>query len=104
MLSHANLLFAATGGARVRRMSQADRMLSVLPISHILGLSGVLLGSFASGAEVQLLARFDPATLLDRLGNGGTTVLIGTPAMYSMVAEYAARKNISRLQAPSLRI
>jgi acyl-CoA synthetase (AMP-forming)/AMP-acid ligase II len=104
MLSHGNLLFAAMGAAKVRRLAPGDRVLSVLPISHILGLTGVLLGSFASGAEVQLLARFDPASLLAKLENAGTTILIGTPAMYSMVAEYAARKNISRLPAPALRI
>ncbi|HLY04948.1 MAG TPA: AMP-binding protein [Rhizomicrobium sp.] len=104
MLSHRNLLFAAVGAAKVRRMTPCDRMLSVLPISHILGLTGVLLGSFASGAEVQLLARFDPASLVDKLENAGTTILIGTPAMYSMAAEYAGRKSISRLRAPALRI
>ena len=104
MLSHRNLLFAATGAAKVRRTGPSDRMLSVLPISHILGLTGVLLGTFASGAEVQLLARFDPASLLAKLEHAGTTILIGTPAMYSMIAEYATRKNLSRLQAPALRI
>lgn len=104
MLSHKNLLFAAVGAARVRRLTSRDRVLSVLPISHILGLSGVLLGAFANGAEVQLLTRFDPASLLGKLENAGTTILIGTPAMYSMTAEYAARKNLSRLSAPDLRI
>jgi acyl-CoA synthetase (AMP-forming)/AMP-acid ligase II len=104
MLSHGNLLFAATGSAKVRRLSPADRVLSVLPISHILGLSGVLLGSFASGAEVQLLARFDPAALLQKLENAGTTVLVGTPAMYAMVAEFAERKGIRRIAAPALRV
>lgn len=104
MLSHKNLLFAALGAAKVRRLAPSDRVLSVLPISHILGLSGVLLGSFANGAEVQLLTRFDPASLLGKIENAGTTILIGTPAMYSMTAEYAARKNLSRLSAHGLRI
>jgi acyl-CoA synthetase (AMP-forming)/AMP-acid ligase II len=104
MLSHRNLLFAATGAAAVRRMAPGDRMLSVLPISHILGLSGVLVGSLASGAEVQLLARFDPGSLLARLEHAGTTVLIGTPAMYGMIAEYAERKGIAPVPAPALRI
>ena len=104
MLSHRNLLFAALGAAKVRRVGRADRVLSVLPICHILGLSGVLLGSLACGAEVQLLARFDPAALLEKIENAGTTILIGTPAMYSMLAEYAARKTILHAHAPALRI
>lgn len=104
MLTHKNLLFAAVGAARVRRLASRDRMLSVLPISHILGLSGVLLGALASGAEVQLLARFDPVSLLAKLAHSSTTVLIGTPAMYRMLAEYAAGKNIYRVPAPALRI
>ena len=104
MLSHRNLLFAATGAAKARHLSSGDRILSVLPISHILGLSGVLLGSFASGAEVQLLARFEPASLLQRLEAEGTSILIGTPAMYAMITEYAARKGIARIRAPMLRI
>jgi long-chain acyl-CoA synthetase len=104
MLSHRNLLFAAGGSARVRRLSPDDRMLSVLPISHILGLSGVLLGAIVTGAEVQLLARFDPGLLLEKLARAGTSILIGTPAMYSMVAEYAERKQLPRIPAPALRL
>ena len=44
MLSHRNLLFMAAGSAKVRSVSPEDRLYGVLPMSHAVGLSVVLLG------------------------------------------------------------
>jgi acyl-CoA synthetase (AMP-forming)/AMP-acid ligase II len=90
MLSHANLMFVARESGKARALTPADRVLGVLPISHILGLTGVLLGSLLAGASVQLVSRFDPAKTLA----GDISVMIGTPSMYQMLSEYARRKNL----------
>ncbi len=63
MLSHRNLLFLAAGSARIRALTADDRFYGILPMSHAVGLSVVLLGSFLSGATLYLSARFDPMTL-----------------------------------------
>ncbi|MBV9332318.1 MAG: AMP-binding protein, partial [Alphaproteobacteria bacterium] len=104
MLSHANLLFVARASAAARRLTQADRVYALLPISHILGLTGVLLGAMASGAEVHLVPRFAPQLLLSALAKDAISVVIGTPSMYALVAEYAGRKGLAALDAPALRL
>ncbi|MGH6889465.1 MAG: class I adenylate-forming enzyme family protein [Rhizomicrobium sp.] len=103
MLTHANLMFVARASAAARRLSSDDRLLAVLPISHILGLTGVLLGGLLSGAEIHLRQRFDPDSLLTALERDRLSALIGTPAMYAMLCEYATRKGRTP-KAPALRL
>jgi acyl-CoA synthetase (AMP-forming)/AMP-acid ligase II len=90
MLTHANLMFVARASGEVRELGTSDRVAAVLPISHILGLTGVLLSSLLHGASVHLFPRFDPAAVLA----ADPSVLIGTPAMYQMLSEYLTRKSL----------
>jgi long-chain acyl-CoA synthetase len=54
ILTHRNLLYSARVAGAQRQPK--DRAYGVLPISHIVGFSGVLIGSLMVGATVQLLA------------------------------------------------
>lgn len=103
MLTHANLMFVAQASAAARRLSPDDRLCAVLPVSHILGLTGVLLGGLLAGAEIHLWPRFDPNALLTSLERERLSVMIGTPAMYAMLCEYAARKGLAP-DLPALRL
>jgi acyl-CoA synthetase (AMP-forming)/AMP-acid ligase II len=104
MLSHGNLIFVARESAEVRRLRPEDRVYAVLPISHILGLTGVLISALLSGAETHLAPRFDPAAILSAMNKGRISVLIGTPGMFAMLAEYARRKRLVPIAAPALRL
>jgi acyl-CoA synthetase (AMP-forming)/AMP-acid ligase II len=104
MLTHANLLFVARATAEARNLSSRDRVYATLPISHSLGLTGVLLGSLLSGAEVHLAVRFDPARALANLRAGSITAMIGTPSMYALLVEYAKRNGHDIIPAPALRL
>ena len=104
MLTHANLMFVARESGKMRALTQDDRLYAVLPVSHILGLTGVLLSSLLYGASVELVARFDPAAALTALKDHGVTAMIGTPSMYNLISEYAARKNQTPIHAPALRL
>jgi acyl-CoA synthetase (AMP-forming)/AMP-acid ligase II len=104
MLSHGNLLFVARVTADARRLSSQDRVYATLPISHSLGLAGVLLGSLLSGAEIQLSPRFDPAMIFAALRAGDVSVMIGTPSMYAMLVEHARRNGLLPIAAPALRL
>jgi acyl-CoA synthetase (AMP-forming)/AMP-acid ligase II len=103
MLSHKNLMFVATASARTRALTDDDRVYAVLPISHILGLTGVLLGALVSGAAVYLTARFDPAAALKAIEQDRLSVMIGTPSMYALLCEYATRNNRGIVK-PALRL
>jgi acyl-CoA synthetase (AMP-forming)/AMP-acid ligase II len=104
MLSHRNLLFMAEGSAKVRSVSPEDRLYGVLPMSHAVGLSVVLLGSLIAGASLYLTPRFDPMTARVMLEKDRITLLLGTPAIFTQLLQYAKLRKLSSLTFPSLRI
>jgi|HubBroStandDraft_1064217.scaffolds.fasta_scaffold00277_4 long-chain acyl-CoA synthetase len=104
MLSHRNLLFLAAGSARIRSLSPDDRLYGILPMSHAVGLSVVLLGSLLSGASLYLAPRFDPMTARVTLEKERITVMLGAPATFTQFLHYAKFRKIESLRFPALRI
>src|SRR5271165_3023302 len=104
MLTHSNLLFLAAGSAKIRALTPEDRLYGVLPMSHAVGLSVVLLGTLLSGGTLYLSPRFDPVAALATLKRDRLTVMLGAPAMFSLLVEYAKLKRLKSLQFPELRI
>jgi long-chain acyl-CoA synthetase len=104
MLSHKNLLFVAAVSARLRSLSPDDRLYGVLPMSHSVGLSVVVLGSLLSGATLYLAPRFDPVAALAALEKERLTIVLGVPSMFGLLLEYAKSKGIASLKFPALRI
>jgi long-chain acyl-CoA synthetase len=104
MLSHRNLLFMAEGSAKLRTVSPEDRLYAVLPMSHAVGLSVVLLGALITGASLYLTPHFDPMTARLTLERERITLLLGAPAIFNQMLQYAKLRKISSLTFPSLRI
>jgi long-chain acyl-CoA synthetase len=104
MLSHRNLLFVAAISAKLRSLGPDDRVYGVLPMSHAVGLSVVLLGTLLSGATLHLAARFDPVMALNALKSDELTILLGAPAMFALLIEYAKFKDLKSLCFSNLRI
>jgi long-chain acyl-CoA synthetase len=104
MLTHRNLLFVAAMSAKIRSLNPEDRLYGVLPMSHAVGLSVVLLGALYSGATLYLSPRFDPVAALATLEKEKVTVVLGAPSMFSLFADYAKMKGLLSLKFPSLRI
>ena len=104
MLSHRNILFMAAISAWVRSVIAEDRLLGVLPMSHAVGLSVVLLGSLIRGATVYLSSRFDPVSVLSLLENAPLTIVLGAPSMFALLLEYSKMKGLKSLQFPALRV
>jgi long-chain acyl-CoA synthetase len=87
MLSHRNLLFIAAVSSTLRGLTPHDRAYGVLPISHVYGLTSVMLGTLYAGACLYLAPRFAPEALLHALQHEGLTILQGVPAMYARLLE-----------------
>jgi acyl-CoA synthetase (AMP-forming)/AMP-acid ligase II len=104
MLTHRNLLFMAAGSVRVRSLTPQDRHYGVLPMSHAVGLSVVLLGTLLSGATLYLAPRFDPIAALQVLERDRLTIVLGAPAMFAMLVDYAKLKGLKSLSFPDLRV
>jgi acyl-CoA synthetase (AMP-forming)/AMP-acid ligase II len=73
-------------------------------MSHAVGLSVVLLGSLLSGATLYLAPRFDPMRARGVLEQDQLTVVLGTPAMFALLLQYAKLRGVQSLVFPKLRI
>jgi long-chain acyl-CoA synthetase len=104
MLSHRNLLFLAAGSAKIRTLTADDRLYGLLPMSHAVGLSVVLLGSLLSGATLYLSPRFDPMTARVTLEKERLTVMLGAPATFTQFLQYAKLRGVESLRFAALRI
>lgn len=103
MLTHANLMFIGYSNRMQARVQAGDRVYGVLPISHVYGLSVLLVGPISNGATVYYEPRFRPEQLARMLREASLTVLHGVPAMYAKTIEWS-RANGQSLRTPSLRI
>lgn len=104
MLTHRNLLFMASVSVDARSVTMDDRLLGILPMSHAVGLSVVLLGTLMSGATLYLSSRFDPMTVRAILEKHRITIALGVPAMFGQFVDYAKLRNLKSITFPHLRI
>ena len=104
MLSHRNLLVAARTSGILRNTGPADRIYGVLPMSHIVGYSILLVATLMHGATLHVVAKADPAALADAIAREGITTLYGVPATYQRLLEYKAVKGIAQLDRGQLRM
>ncbi|GAB2897420.1 acyl--CoA ligase [Paralcaligenes sp. KSB-10] len=89
MLTHANLLHIGALMRDLRRVTPADHVYGVLPITHVMGLSSGLIGTLSAGARITLIPRFSVQPCLQALQRDGITILQGAPAMFAKLAKSA---------------
>ena len=103
MLSHDNLLISAKTTAYFRRMNEKDKIYLVLPISHIVGIS-LLIMTLMVGGTVRMVSKYDPATTVKAIAQEGVTILNGVPATYQRLLEYKSVSGVEQLARGSLRL
>ena len=102
MLTHGNLDFAGHASATLRAMGPEERIYGALPLTHVFGLASMMTAGAVAGAEVQLEARFSPASLLAALREGAT-ILPAVPQMHALLMKHTAEQGIDSLQDAPLR-
>ncbi len=102
MLSHANLLFGGQTSASMRQMTSADVILGALPMTHVFGLTSMLIAAGVAGAELWLFARFSAPAVLDAL-QAGVTAMPAVPQMHALIMEEAMKRGLGSASAPDLR-
>jgi long-chain acyl-CoA synthetase len=92
-LTHANLYVNAvqTGRWYHDRRPGEERILAVLPLSHIFGLGTVLNVGFLLGAELILLPRFEIGQLMRTIHKRRPTVFPAVPTLFTAIARYEQR-------------
>ena len=76
-----------------------ERILAVLPLCHVFGMTAVMNLALAIAAELILLPRFKVAEVLKAIDKRKPTVFLGVPTMYSAIN---AQKDLEKLDLSSL--
>jgi long-chain acyl-CoA synthetase len=94
VLSHANLLANLRSTIEAMQIQPTDRVVAMLPLIHLFGLTVTLNAPLAAGAAVIPVERFHPTRLLELLQEEQATVMSGVPAMYMALIAAAERKGV----------
>ncbi len=103
ILTHRNLLANARATIEAGELTSADHALSVLPSSHLFGLTVTVLAPLLAGGRVTTMERFNPVRAIELLENEGITMLVGVPAVYAGLATALERRDAG-LSKGSLRL
>src|SRR6266478_901867 len=103
MLSHDNLLISAKTTAYFRGMNEDDKIYLALPISHIVGIS-LLIMTLMVGGTVRMVSKYDPAATAKAIAEEGVTILNGVPATYQRLLEYKIVSGVEQFARGSLRL
>jgi long-chain acyl-CoA synthetase len=77
-----------------------EKVIGVLPLFHVFGMTGVMNASLANGFEIILLPRFRLDQLLKVIDQEKPTVMLGVPTMYSAIngSQLLAQYDLSSLR------
>ncbi len=80
--THANIQAQIESLVSAWEWSATDRIPSFLPLHHIHGIINITSCALWSGATIEPFARFDAATILDRVRADAYTVFMAVPTIY----------------------
>ncbi len=95
LLTHANI---AANTAQIGAWSAPvgvgqERVLAVLPLFHVFGMTGVMNLAISQGSEILLLPRFKVSETLATIDREKPTVFLGVPTIYSAINEHKELDN-----------
>lgn len=102
MLTHGNIMSAGRVSAQVRGCKQHEKLLCVIPVTHVFGFVSIIMASLSVGATMRLMNRFDEAATLQALADG-ISYFPAVPMMHARIIDYARRNGISKVDAPALK-
>jgi len=84
LLTHRNLYFVAEATPKIHDgIRTTDKMLGVLPLFHIYGMTVNMLATLYEGGSYHLMTEWDAGDALELTETEGITILHGVPAMYN---------------------
>ncbi|MBU0606183.1 MAG: AMP-binding protein, partial [Candidatus Omnitrophica bacterium] len=91
-LSYKNLLYQAVEFSEIIRPTPKDRLLSVLPLNHMLEITGGLIAPLYAGSCVTYCDTLKTTTLLPLMKETGTTAMISVPLVLKLMHSGIMRK------------
>ncbi|WP_078550704.1 fatty acid--CoA ligase family protein [Litchfieldia alkalitelluris] len=88
MLTHKNLYSNANDTAKYLKITDADRVITTLPMFHVFCLTVALNAPLMNGATLLIIPQFSPAEVFRVTKEYGGTVFAGVPTMYNFLLQY----------------
>ena len=86
MLTHKNLLCDTRGALEaIKIVPGKDRLLVVLPMFHAFAATVGMLTPLLYGCSFIPVPKFEPQLVMDSIANGGATIFMGVPSMYTVL-------------------
>ncbi len=98
-ITHGNILANARGVLKILDVSSRDRVVSVLPLSHMLEFTGGFVLPALAGVEITYIKGLKPEDLLRALRDSRATTMIGVPLLFEVIARNL-QSQISSLPQP----
>jgi len=86
--THLNVTAQINSLVKAWEWSASDRILNVLPLHHVHGIINVLSCALWSGAECEMLPKFDAATVWEKFVAGDFTLFMAVPTIYRNLIAY----------------
>ena len=80
--THANITAQIMSLVEAWEWSADDRIVLCLPLHHVHGIVNVVSCALWSGATCEMLERFDPNAVWDRIASGSLTLFMAVPTIY----------------------
>lgn len=81
--THANIAAQVRSLVEAWEWSAQDRILLCLPLHHVHGIINVVSCALWSGANCEMLSRFDADVVWERIAEGSVTIFMGVPTIYA---------------------
>jgi long-chain acyl-CoA synthetase len=91
-LTHKNFVSEGQATERVLDCTPQDKLIGVLPLFHVFGLSNVLHLGLIHGGTVVLVPQYSPGILLMTISENHPTLIIAIPTMYVHLLTLLERK------------
>jgi fatty-acyl-CoA synthase len=85
VLTHRSIIASGAAQAECFRQCPDDVILGAMPLNHVGGLTCTITSALVAGCSVELIRRFNPVAVFERLKRGRITFAFGVPTMYSMM-------------------
>ena len=98
-LTHGGIAWNARALADAFALTADDVQLAAAPLSHVLGMTGVMNASLLTGGAIALMERFEASAAFSLLASAGITGVVGAPPMFIALLREALKAG----SAPRLR-
>lgn len=86
--THQNIEAQITALTTAWGWQATDHILNVLPLHHVHGIINVLSCALWSGAVCEILPKFQPSTVWNRLASGDLTLFMAVPTIYARLIKF----------------